>query len=259
MIVLNHGASFGVAERRRARPRARPPGHDGRRGTAPRARRDRDRQLRLAGDGPDDGDGPADVPARPRHAAWRATAGRRGPSRAARRSPTTRSTRTTASCATWPRSRSSRRSRTASPTTSGRCRPGGSPTSCCGSPAYFGVKPELVLKAGYRGLGAARRGQRHGRACRADPLPAGLGRQRSRRREPLGDVRVGARRGGPGLRTRLEASGRTVVAVGGTRGLTRAILARNRATAPIEIDPTRRPGHARRPAARGRARSPTSR
>ena len=37
---------------RRARPRARARGPDGRRGTAPRAGRDRDRELRLAGDGP---------------------------------------------------------------------------------------------------------------------------------------------------------------------------------------------------------------
>ena len=48
-------------------------------------------------------------------------------------------------------------------------------------PAYFGVKPELVLKAGYRGVGAARRGQRDGRARRADALPAGLGRVRAAR------------------------------------------------------------------------------
>jgi len=40
------------------------------------------------------------------------------------------------------------------------------------------------------------------------------------------------------LRSRLESTGRTVIAVAGTRGLTRASLARNRDTAPIEIDPT---------------------
>ena len=60
MIVLNHGASFGVADGPRAGPRAGPPGDDGGRGSAPRARRDRHRQLRFAGHGPDDGDGPAD-------------------------------------------------------------------------------------------------------------------------------------------------------------------------------------------------------
>ncbi len=36
---------------------------------------------------------------------------------------------------------------------------------------------------------------------------------------------------------RLAAGGRSVAAITGTRGLTRADLALNRATAPIEIDP----------------------
>ena len=48
-------------------------------------------------------------------------------------SPPTRSIRPSASCATWPRRRSSPRSRTASPTTSARWRRAGWPTSCCGS------------------------------------------------------------------------------------------------------------------------------
>ena len=81
MIVLNHGASFAVAGRHGAGPRAGPPGHDGGRGAAPRARRDRHRQLRFAGDGPDDGDRPAHDPARPRHAR---VAGDRGRSRSSR-------------------------------------------------------------------------------------------------------------------------------------------------------------------------------
>ena len=109
---------------RRARPRAHPPGHDGRRGAAARARRDRHRQLRLAGDGPDHGDGPAHVPARPRHEVrWRGDRARLADGRR----------RASACCATSPRSRSSRRSPTASPTTSARCRPAASPTSSCGS------------------------------------------------------------------------------------------------------------------------------
>ena len=78
----------------RARPRAGPRGDDGRRGAAPRARRDRDRQLGLAGHGPDDGDGPAHVPARPRH-------GRLGGHRRAGADPLRR--RPSASCATSPR------------------------------------------------------------------------------------------------------------------------------------------------------------
>ena len=63
MIVHEPRRLDGRARRRRAGPRADPPGDDGRRGPAPRARGDRDRQLRLAGDGPDHGVGPADASA----------------------------------------------------------------------------------------------------------------------------------------------------------------------------------------------------
>ena len=104
-------------------------------------------------------------------------------------------------------------------------------------PAYFGVKPELVLKAGY-----------------AAWAPLGEGNATVERAEP---TRYAADWGGPGgaaaslsltfvsergaahpdLRRRLAAGGRSVVPVANTRGITRADLARNRATAPIEIDP----------------------
>ena len=57
-------------------------------------------------------------------------------------------------------------------------------------PAYFGVKPELVHQGRPPGLVAARRGQRHGRARRADALRARLGRPRPRRALGLGAVRV---------------------------------------------------------------------
>ena len=58
MTVLNHG----LARRRSPTTsalaaRAPPPDDDGGRRAAPRARRDRDHQLRLAGHGPDRGDG----------------------------------------------------------------------------------------------------------------------------------------------------------------------------------------------------------
>ncbi|MEP6639761.1 MAG: hypothetical protein ABJC39_10470, partial [Chloroflexota bacterium] len=42
----------------------------------------------------------------------------------------------------------------------------------------------------------------------------------------------------PGLVRRLAMGGRSVASIRGTRELTRESLARNRATAPIEIDPT---------------------
>ena len=82
-------------------------------------------------------------------------------------------------------------------------------------PAYFGVKPELVLKAGYAAWGPLGEGNATRRARRADPLPTGLGRQRPRGGDALGDVRVA--RGGAGRRScraRSEPTGRTVIAVG---------------------------------------------
>jgi urease subunit alpha len=101
-------------------------------------------------------------------------------------------------------------------------------------PAFFGVKPELVLKAGAPAWG-----------------PLGDGNATVERAEPTryapdwgGTPGVAGRRGvtfaapgaGTGLARRLQ-SGREVVEIGRTRGLTRSDLARNRATAPIEIDP----------------------
>ncbi len=104
-------------------------------------------------------------------------------------------------------------------------------------PAYVGVKPELVLKAGY--MAWAPLGEGNATVERAEPTRyrpdwGGSGRAAA----SLSATFVSAQGAAdPELRTRLEASGRTVVAVAGTRGLTRESLAHNRATAPIEIDP----------------------
>ncbi len=65
-------------------------------------------------------------------------------------------------------------------------------------PAYFGVKPALVLKARDRGLGAARRGQRDRRTGRADPLPTRLGWSGRGGAIALGDVRLERCRGSGG-------------------------------------------------------------
>ena len=79
-------------------------GADGRRRAAPRARRDPDRQLRLAGDGPDRRDGAADDPARPRDegVAPPRPRGCRPPGRPGLDDPDDATT-PTASCATSPR------------------------------------------------------------------------------------------------------------------------------------------------------------
>jgi Urea amidohydrolase (urease) alpha subunit len=104
-------------------------------------------------------------------------------------------------------------------------------------PAYFGVKPAFVLKAGYLAWG-----------------PLGEGNATVEGAEP---TRYGPDWGGSGLAAaslsvtfvsaqgaadraavaRWSVGGRTVVPIGRTRGLTRADLVRNRATVPIEIDP----------------------
>ena len=104
-------------------------------------------------------------------------------------------------------------------------------------PAFFGVKPELVLKSGYR-----RPGRRSARATRPSSAPsrratgptgaAPAGRPRPCRRRSC--PRAARRTGAPARGSRRPA---LVVAVSGTRGLTRDSLARNRATAPIEVDP----------------------
>jgi urease subunit alpha len=104
-------------------------------------------------------------------------------------------------------------------------------------PSFFGVKPELVLKSGYAAwapLGEGNASVERAEPTRFRPDWGGSGRAAA----SLSTTFVSARgAANPRLRTRLEASGRSVVAVAGTRGLTRDSLARNRATTPIEIDP----------------------
>ena len=105
-------------------------------------------------------------------------------------------------------------------------------------PAYFGVKPELVLKSGFPAWAPI--GEGNATIERAEPTRyqadwGGSGRAAA----SLSMTFVSARGAADaGLVRRLAAGGRTVAAVKGTRGLTRADFALNRATAPIEIDPT---------------------
>ena len=66
MILIVHEGNPALAEDRRRRARADPPGDHGRRGTAARPGRDLDHQQRLAGDGADRRDRAPHVAARPR-------------------------------------------------------------------------------------------------------------------------------------------------------------------------------------------------
>ena len=99
-------------------------------------------------------------------------------------------------------------------------------------PAYFGVKPALVLKGGMAAW--APLGEGNASVERAQPTryrPDWGGRPRAAASLSVTFVSSAAT-GSPDLRRH----GRELIAVRGTRGLTRDSLARNRATAPIEVD-----------------------
>jgi urease subunit alpha len=116
----------------------------------------------------------------------------------------------------------------------GSLRPGRLADIVLWSPAWFGVKPELVLKSGM--MAWAPLGEGNASVERAEP---------TRYRPDWGGLRDAARRlgvtfaaPGAGEPLRRRRSGdREVVEIGRTRGLTRADLHANRAMAPIEVDP----------------------
>jgi urease subunit alpha len=101
-------------------------------------------------------------------------------------------------------------------------------------PAYFGIKPELVLKSGYRAwapLGEGNATVERAEPTRYRPDWGGAGRLAARLGVTFAPAAAVA-----GLKHRSPA-GRDVVEIARTRGLTRGDLALNRATAPVEIDP----------------------
>jgi urease subunit alpha len=101
-------------------------------------------------------------------------------------------------------------------------------------PAWFGVKPELVLKSGFPAW--APLGDGNATVERAEP---------TRYRPDWGGTAPAAARLGVTFAAasaadsmcRRSPAGRDVVAIGVTRGLSRGDLVWNRSTAPIEIDP----------------------
>jgi urease subunit alpha len=116
----------------------------------------------------------------------------------------------------------------------GSLRPGRLADIVLWKPAYFGVKPELVLKSGYAAwapLGEGNATVERAEPTRYRPDWGGAGRVAAR----LG-VTFASAAAADGLR-RTSTSGRDVVPIGRTRGLSRDDLAWNRATSPIEIDP----------------------
>jgi urease subunit alpha len=116
----------------------------------------------------------------------------------------------------------------------GSLRPGRLADIVLWKPAWFGVKPELVLKSGYPAwapLGEGNASVERAEPTRYRPDWGGAGRVAAR----LG-VTFAAAEAARAMANRSRAH-REVVAIGGTRRLTRADLWLNRATAPIEIDP----------------------
>jgi urease subunit alpha len=102
-------------------------------------------------------------------------------------------------------------------------------------PAYFGVKPEAVMKGGH--LAWSPLGEGNATVERSEPTrygPEWAGLPHGAPSVSLLFVSKAADRAA--IARRLD-TGRSIVAVSGLRGLTRDSLARNRATAPIEISP----------------------
>jgi urease subunit alpha len=104
-------------------------------------------------------------------------------------------------------------------------------------PAYFGVKPELVLKGGFRAWAPV--GEGNATVKRAEPTRYQADWGGTGRAGAAASLTFVSERGAADadLVRRLTAGGRAVVPVHHTRGLTRADLVHNRATAPIDIDP----------------------
>ena len=116
----------------------------------------------------------------------------------------------------------------------GSLRPGRLADIVLWKPAWFGAKPELVLKAGHPAWGPL--GDGNATVDRAEPTRyrpdwGGTGAVAARLA-----VTFASASAAEGLRRRAPA-GRDVVAIGRTRGLNRSDLWLNRATVPIKIDP----------------------
>jgi urease subunit alpha len=102
-------------------------------------------------------------------------------------------------------------------------------------PAYFGVKPHVIIKAGHTAW--APLGEGNATVERAEPTryaPDWAGLAHGARSVAVTFVSASA--DVASLARRLD-SGRTFLPVRGCRGLTRASLHSNRATAPVEVDP----------------------
>ncbi len=161
MIMASHGLKPDLPERPADGVRPDPRRDDGRRERAARPRRHPDHVIGR----PRHGSRGRDRQAHVRHGRTE-QAGARTARRRRRRSATTREC-----CATWPSSRSTRRSPTGSRTRSARSRSASSADIVLWEPAFFGAKPNLVLKAGFPAWGLT--GDPNATVDRAEPLVFG--------------------------------------------------------------------------------------
>ena len=102
------------------------------------------------------------------------------------------------------------------------------------APAWFGVKPAVVLKGGmpaWAPLGEGNATVEGAEPTRYRPDWGGVGRAAASASATFVNASAAASR-------TLDSHGRAVIAVRGTRGLTRASLHANRTTPPIEVDRT---------------------
>ena len=118
----------------------------------------------------------------------------------------------------------------------GSLRPGRLADIVLWRPAAFGVKPELILKAGAFAWGALGQGNATVEGVRAGQLRRALGRARATRPLALSTTFVSLAALEGGIRERL-GSRRRFAAVTGTRSATRGSLVHNTAVLPIEVDP----------------------
>ncbi len=116
----------------------------------------------------------------------------------------------------------------------GSLRPGRLADIVLWKPAWFGAKPELVLKSGVAAW--APLGEGNATVERAEPTRYQADWGAAPGVAPRLGVTFAAESGAGALR-RQSVGGRDVVPIGRTRGLTRSDLWLNRATAPVEIDP----------------------
>jgi urease subunit alpha len=101
-------------------------------------------------------------------------------------------------------------------------------------PAYFGVKPEAVLKGGH--LGWSPLGEGNATVERSEPTRYAAEWAGMAHGAPSVSVLFVSNVADRAALARRLDTGRTLVPVAGCRGLTRASLALNRATAPIDVD-----------------------